>query len=306
MITEDSSELHEIVWNSAEHNIKATKSDVLVIFDCCHAGELEKNIRSGFTRRAFEYLAATSAKSTTRKPGKHSFTKALIWSLQDLVETAKTFTTQELLTKILHAPDFPDDQSPRLSERGPQCLRRIVLTPLNRDVPLESPEPRTEDEEEGPRMDLSLRFVFNRTITQPMVMSLARDLRQLLSGDEFKARTILWEGINSLDYTTRFYAQRWLRHTRKKSSGASPVDVPSLLEPSGPASSSGESRIATPNQEDIAVEPEIGQDEGLPSAKSAKKRKRSLDGNVVQVENNLTPQKRTKREGRGARNAASS
>lgn len=80
LVAEDSYELHEIVWNSAEHNIRATRSDVLFIFDCCYAGELEKNVRSGFARQAFDYLAATSDKSTTRKPGKHSFTTALIWS----------------------------------------------------------------------------------------------------------------------------------------------------------------------------------------------------------------------------------
>jgi len=214
LIEED--ELHEVIWNSAEHNIRSTKSDVLVIFDCCHAGELEKNVRSGFSRRAFEYLAATSAKSTTRKPGKHSFTKALIWSLQNLVEMGEGFTTQELLTKVLNAPDFPKDQSPRLSERGSACVRRIVLAPLNRDIAPETAKLRPEDEEEGARMDLSLRFVFNRTITKQMAKNLAMELRRVVSGDDFKARTVLWEGINSLDYATRFYAQKWLRHTRKR------------------------------------------------------------------------------------------
>jgi hypothetical protein len=328
LIEED--ELHEVIWNSAEHNIRSTKSDVLVIFDCCHAGELEKNVRSGFSRRAFEYLAATSAKSTTRKPGKHSFTKALIWSLQNLVEMGKSFTTQELLTKVLNAPDFPKDQSPRLSERGSACVRRIVLAPLNRDIAPETAKLRPEDEEEGARMDLSLRFVFNRTITKQMVKNLAMELRRVVSGDDFKARTVLWEGINSLDYATRFYAQKWLRHTRKKSSGSTPVDAPPSLDPSGAASSSSGSRIPTPNQEDAAVEVEIGQDEGLNPVKSpsdynadalpdvrkikdtnaslttpTKKRKRvSLqeDSTEVQAENNPPAQKISRKEGRGARN----
>jgi len=326
LIEED--ELHEVIWNSAEHNIRSTKSDVLVIFDCCHAGELEKNVRSGFTRRAFEYLAATSAKSTTRKPGKHSFTKALIWSLQNLVETEKSFTTQELLTKVLHAPDFPEDQSPRLSERGSACVRRIVLAPLSRDVAPETAELRPEDEEEGPRMDLSLRFVFNRSITKQMVKNLAMELRRVVSGDDFKARTVLWEGINSLDYATRFYAKKWLRQTRKKSTGSVPTDVPPPLDPSAAASSSSGSRIPTPIQEDAAAEFEIGEDEGLdpvkspsdsnanalpdvrkitdsnPSLTTPKKKRKKVslqeDSTELQVDNNHPAKKTSRRARRGA------
>jgi hypothetical protein len=299
MVTEESSELHEIVWNSAENNIKQTKSDVLVIFDCCHAGELEKNIRSGFKRRAFEYLAATSANSTTRKPGKHSFTTALIWALKDLVTTAKSFTTQELLTSILHkAPDFPQEQSPRLSERGSSCLRRIVLAPLSEDLIIETPETKPQEEEEGARTDLSLRFVFNKHITQNMVKDLALELRRLIYVDDFKATTILWEGINSSNSTgyedsiLHFYAHRWLRHIRKKS-GISPIESTPRLEPSGPPLSSDESRVATPKQGETVPEPEIGPDEGLPRSNS-----------VPKLGKGESPGSRPKGEGDGSMNAS--
>jgi hypothetical protein len=121
--------MHEVVWNYAEHHIKETQCDVRVIFDCCHAAELEKSVR-GLIPRAFEYLVATSASSTTRKPGPASFTTALIWAFKRLVATGNSFTTQDLVAKVYNAPGFPADQSPRLSERGPLCTRRIGLAPL--------------------------------------------------------------------------------------------------------------------------------------------------------------------------------
>jgi hypothetical protein len=277
LVPEDSSELHEIVWSSAEHNIRATKSDVLVIFDCCYAGELERNVRSNLSRRAFEYLAATSAKSTTRKPGPRSFTTALIWALNDLVAAEKRFTTQELLRKILNAPNFPEDQSPRLSERGPACLRRIVLAPLNDDADSNVSDANPQDEEEGTREDLSVRFVFNNRITEKMVTGLAVELRRLISEGDFKTTTILWEGINFKspiqfkDIATQFHAykwaQRWLDQWRSKSATASTIDPTPQLEASG-SSSPDDSPITTPDSDNTHPEPAIGQDKGSPSTKT--------------------------------------
>jgi hypothetical protein len=277
LVAEDSSELHEIVWSSAEHNIRATKSDVLVIFDCCYAGELERNVRSTFTRRAFEYLAATSAKSTTRKPGPRSFTTALIWALNNLVAAGKRFTTQELLSKILNAPSFPEDQSPRLSERGPACLRRIVLAPLNDDALSNISDTDPHDEEEGTREDLSVRFVFNKRITEKMVTGLAVELRRLISDGDFKTTTILWEGINfksPIQYknmATQFHAykcaHRWLDQVRSKSATASAIDPTPQLEASG-SNPSDDSLIITLDSDKELHEPDISQNEGSPSTKT--------------------------------------
>jgi hypothetical protein len=197
---------------------------------------------------------------------------------------------------------------------------------LSEDLIIETPETKPQEEEEGARTDLSLRFVFNKHITQNMVKDLALELRRLIYVDDFKATTILWEGIN-LSNSTRyedsilhFYAHKWLRHTRKKSDPG-PIDSTPRLEPPGPSPSSDESRITTPNQEETVLEPEIGQDEGLsqpnsvpkPSKEellgsrrkgevdrsaSRKKRKRasiSESGVEDQPEKYLAPQKRSRR-----------
>lgn len=74
--------------------------------------------------------------------------------LKDLVRTEKSFSTQELLTKILHAPDFPFDQYPRLSQPRLVRLQGIVLVPLAQGFAKESPDiQRTGDT--GPQLENS-------------------------------------------------------------------------------------------------------------------------------------------------------
>ena len=83
--------------------------------------------------RLFEYLAATRELSTTRGPGDKSFTEALIYSLEALEKEKGRFTTVELLNHIiLHAPNFPKDQTPVLSNRkGNDQAGRIMLHPIH-------------------------------------------------------------------------------------------------------------------------------------------------------------------------------
>ena len=67
------------------------------------------------------------------RPGKDSFTRALIYALKALVEERPDgrFTTVELLNKIKVAPDFPKNQIPTLSDREKKgSAGRIMLHPL--------------------------------------------------------------------------------------------------------------------------------------------------------------------------------
>ncbi|KAF7520123.1 hypothetical protein G7054_g12877 [Neopestalotiopsis clavispora] len=124
------SEVHEVVWNSTETIIKETHGDVLVIFDCCYAGKLERNVRAPLSHRVFEFLAATSAKSTTPKPGPRSFTSALIYTLSLFAKDRSPFSTQELVHMIQSAPCFPENQCPRLHKKHPS-RSRIILAELS-------------------------------------------------------------------------------------------------------------------------------------------------------------------------------
>ncbi|ATZ46745.1 hypothetical protein BCIN_02g01150 [Botrytis cinerea B05.10] len=204
---DEENELNEIVWSSAEHNIQNTKSDFLVIFDCCNAGAMDRSVRGGdFTRRAFEYMAATSQNSTTRKPGPKSFTAALIWALEELVRSkpGKRFSTQELTRKIFQAPNFPKTQAPRLMEPGPKgSLRKIVLVPLDQQVKFGDRGEHSSGQIDDIKETLNLRFVFNRKITNKIVRELAKDLTNLISGGDFVASTVLWDGINTSNSTKK-------------------------------------------------------------------------------------------------------
>ncbi len=101
------------MWHRAENLIKDSWGDVLIIFDCCAAGNLGRDIgaRGLWASRAFEFLGATSAEETTPEPGPNSFTSGLIWALEQLAVN-DGFTTSELLRKITEAPKFPQNQYP--------------------------------------------------------------------------------------------------------------------------------------------------------------------------------------------------
>ena len=224
-------DVHEVIWSSAEQNIKDTRGDVLLIFDCCHAAELEKSNR-GFKRRAFEYLAATSAKSTTRAPGKHSFTSALIWSLEKLAAKGEGFTTSKLICTISNdAPDFPKDQEPRLSERHGTCLRRIVLAPLTGNETGETclasgekiDDTNCVDVENANENEVSIRFVFDKDITPELVTQLASAVGSLKQQPAINAKAVLWEGVNRINvkdsaqsYLIHMAANQFRKSTRQK------------------------------------------------------------------------------------------
>ncbi|KAK8108540.1 hypothetical protein PG984_014341 [Apiospora sp. TS-2023a] len=227
--TDTNGELHEIVWESAETNIRDTKADVLVIFDCCHAGELERSVRGHWKHRAFEYLAATSAKSTTRKPGPKSFTRALIWSLNHLAEKRPFFSTTELLRTIHNeAPHFPRKQCPRLSEGQLPAKRKIMIAPLTSEAKTRAAEAASQaaasssqreddadDSGEEKSHDFLLRFVFNCDITEDMLKIIASHIKDLIKGGEINAKDVAWEGINGVNYRDAVIAQPWLRHFAK-------------------------------------------------------------------------------------------
>lgn len=286
-------ELHEIVWESAETNIRETKADVLVIFDCCHAGELERSVRGHWKHRAFEYLAATSAKSTTRKPGPRSFTRALIWSLNHLAETRPFFSTTELLRTIHNeAPHFPRKQCPRLSEGQLPAKRKIMIAPLTSEsktraaeaasqAPSSQREDEADDSGEERSHDFLLRFVFDCDITEEMLKTIASHIKDLIKGGEINAKDVAWEGINGVNYRDAVIAQPWLRHFAKSlsvirrrggSGERSPIqDAPGVLlsAASDAVSSPGFEMFAaaTPEPARRSAEVEIGEDQGASAEK---------------------------------------
>ena len=151
----------------------------------------------------------------------------------------------------------------------------------------------TEMEEENDisdemRQDLTVRFVFNKEITEEVVKELANELGRLVRESSVKAKTVIWEGIDLSrpsqfkDSIAQLYAHRWLnsalRQRRNKSIQASPTDEapppqiskPTSVQDSGSASgppSIDDSVIATPEAGKSIPEAAIGDDQGSPETK---------------------------------------
>ncbi|KAF2640120.1 hypothetical protein P280DRAFT_549930 [Massarina eburnea CBS 473.64] len=96
-----------VEWEMTEHILSDLKSDVLVIFDCCDAGYLQKLRSPG---RAFEYLLACEQGKYTHGPSETSFTEALIWALKGL--KGPPFTTRLLRERIAKYSHLPNNQKP--------------------------------------------------------------------------------------------------------------------------------------------------------------------------------------------------
>ena len=132
--------------------------------------------------RSFEYLAATEEMGFTKVPGKDSFTSALIYALEILVDEREDgrFTTVELLNKIKDAPHFPKDQNPMLINREKKfSFGRIMLHPLRRegsDDESSRKEAASIDPSKGHA--LTLHFDFSEKPTSTYIEMFGRELNE--------------------------------------------------------------------------------------------------------------------------------
>ena len=205
------------MWGEAEMIIKRTSSDVLVIFDCCHAGVLAKGTRS-ISDRSFEFLAACGSNEVTAMPGDASFTSALIWSLK-LLAKKPSFTTHQLLRKVNEdAPDFPRHQHALIMERGEDetsCVRKLVLAPLPK--PGEKDERTFSSEDKKPKdlikHYLDLRFFYDKLPTKNEVLFLSESLKNMIANEKITVRHIGWLRMTDI---ARNAADQWRRRATIK------------------------------------------------------------------------------------------
>ncbi len=177
---------------------------MLLVFDCCHAGQLAGTKTRAFSNKIFEFLGATQANDTTKAPGAESFTSALIWALDAFSKDADGFTTSKLLAKIMDAPDFPmdDGQRPCLTERGYHSLRRLRIAAVP-DTKSELDATPTRDTEEQTEIEcfMNLSLMFTKCPTLDDVSHLCHGLREILQSDSKKrsAQQVIWRGLFSKD-----------------------------------------------------------------------------------------------------------
>jgi len=170
----------------------------LLIFDCCYAGNLLPcDAHPHYPTRSFECIAACGRDKETARPGKDSFTAALIWSLKTLEKDRKSFTTQDLQTSIMKAPDFPGKQFVPLLQHDEPRDQRLVLAPLPMDANTLPPkfEIPTPASNELAQNYLDLRFWFLNRPDGGEIENLAGQFIKLMKEENISASQIGWLGL---------------------------------------------------------------------------------------------------------------
>lgn len=150
--------------------------------------------------RGFEFLAATSSGSTTRGPGPHSFTSALIWALKKLAKDSPKFTASMLANEIKECPDFPQNQVPILTERNAAQVERIIISALSEDGhPIEPVnELNVQDGPHPGQAILELKFIFQTLPGEKELKLLANGLHQHIRHQkDLQIHRVVWAGLHS-------------------------------------------------------------------------------------------------------------
>lgn len=177
-----------------------------MILDTCFAGNIFKGVSQDV--RTFEVLAAAGQNMPTPPPGEHSFTRALIKSLQGHLNKPNSgpLTTNDLKHEIwdkcgnTNAHVFPR-YGKRTSERS------IKLAPLSSLLP--SPTRDTAH--------LTLRFAFQNTSNLELhdITLLARAVSQGVISTRLPISAIDWLGFKAIRSGTReAQLTRWRRAVR--------------------------------------------------------------------------------------------
>lgn len=211
-----------IDWTKVEHTLEKTESDVLVVFDCCHAGLLCRPASRG-PRRSFYYVAACKADQITQSSGDGSFTTAMVWALTEMASRSG-FTVTKLIQKLMEYKSFPrgDQQAVIYPSRFGPGDREIWIAP-NRPQETESTSPTLDSPSDSGRGDkmptadiLDLRFHFKERATASEIEHTAMALRDILDSERF----LHFHHISFIDHTSfvEWSAKHWLAMvTRRKS-----------------------------------------------------------------------------------------
>ena len=242
-----------IQWTEVEHTLGKTTSDVLVIFDCCHAGLLCRPAFRG-RRRSFYYVAACKGDQRTRSSGEKSFTAAMIWALERLVHSSG-FTVTTLISTLMEHDKFPRDQQeavvyPSRFGHGAQEIwiapSKNKQTQVRPSLTHESPpESRIEDVKPTANI-LDLRFHFSEHALPAHIEATARALKHLLASGQH----LHFHRITFIDHTSfvEWPAKHWLKRYRSgtsaRNSATSTDPIPTL----------GNSQATTTRSEGLRLE----------------------------------------------------
>ena len=192
--------------------------------------------------------------ATTPIPGQNSFTSALIFALETLVEEQGRFTTVELLRKIKNdAPSFPKDQNPVLSSRkkNGSSSGRIMLHPLEKAQRIQENGSALSSGEDTEldifkRQTMTLHFDFCDKPSHAKVKALGQHLNHVFETDNLGVNRVRWGGMKQSAAGRAFgILQRSLHRRRSASMEQSQAASDAGGSPSG--SNGDDSALLTPS-----------------------------------------------------------
>jgi hypothetical protein len=190
-----------VVWEEIERQIRPSDADILVILDCCFAGDLAKP-KKARSQNIFSFLTSTGPGQEAVGPGDDSFTSALVCALHQLSDRPDGFTVMELLSEIQDVPNFQPTlrtQQPQEGWRGDASLsKRLRIKPLPPSHNTVPPPiiPISESvfgSESVQDYLLQLNFSFSSRPTHENISTLVRELAHLINeGHDLPLRNVGW------------------------------------------------------------------------------------------------------------------
>jgi hypothetical protein len=122
-------------WNKVEEKLRDedVEGDVLTILDTCYASNLVTKSGRQETKK-FELMAASSINETTARPGKNSFTRALIDGLKELLDKQKEPISTFRMVQTINLNTKRRDTA-HVWARNPHNDQHIFLAPLKSHTP---------------------------------------------------------------------------------------------------------------------------------------------------------------------------
>ncbi|KAF2125114.1 hypothetical protein P153DRAFT_434790 [Dothidotthia symphoricarpi CBS 119687] len=204
-------------WDLAERPLldPSTEADVLVLLDCCFAGNSHKSTTDD--RRTYELLAACPRDGTTRAPGPDSFTTRLLDSLEGLLANGKGL--HFLTTKLKNEINKPGEISSELYDRlDNHNGRHVQLAPLGERTAAEDKTLLSRPREQA---GIKLRFSLRESeLSKNQIEKFAQELVKACKEANMPIRQIDW--IKMKQQRPREVFRRVekdvTRHTRRTSS----------------------------------------------------------------------------------------
>ncbi|KAK3640473.1 hypothetical protein LTR56_011811 [Elasticomyces elasticus] len=168
-----------IIWSKVCQPIENTDADVLLIFDCCQAGQLSRHFDRAL-QSPYEFLGACSESTRTPRPGPTSFTTALTWALKQLAMEDRPFNTAELRNKLCEHRAFPQKQIPVLASLRPGEHIVISRKGLKPGTTEQAPTRSEQKDKLSNRESVDVQFHFDHKVNKEDVEAMADALRDIM------------------------------------------------------------------------------------------------------------------------------